>query len=145
MHGTRRLVRTHTPVYVRRVGPAGADPMHMFSRLPTVLFDEERATFERALASAPPETRCANRANVQPGDVAPSGLTRPRPGSVWALGSGLPARLARINAGAVYTRAMTALLDKLSVAILEMLEQRHARVLDQVRPLACSPTSEHRS
>jgi len=56
-------------------------------------------------------------------------------------GSGLPARLAHINAGAVYTQAMTALLDKLSVAILEMLEQRHARVLDQVWfCLACAPT-----
>jgi hypothetical protein len=46
-----RLERTHTPVWVQAVGPADADPMRMFARLPAVLHDEERATYEAALAA----------------------------------------------------------------------------------------------
>ena len=32
----------------------------------------------------------------------------------------------------MYTRALTGLLDKVTVAVIEMLEQRQSRILDQV-------------
>jgi hypothetical protein len=44
---------------------------------------------------------------------------------------GLPSDLARLHAGAVYVGAVASLLDKGAIAIVDMVEQRLARVHDQ--------------
>ena len=47
------MERSHTPVWVRATGPVTADPMQTFARLPEILYEEERATYEKSVAAAP--------------------------------------------------------------------------------------------